>query len=196
MTQALLTAGREQRNHRYEGAIRIGVVMERRTGKTGPQLRVQYVDRGVGSAWTAVSQRNTIGTQDYNLPRAGERVIVAHLANGPERGVVLGCLFNEAVSTEPQGNPDNREIKFDDGTVVQYDPGAKSMRIDAAGTISITANTSLSVKAPSVLIEANVEIEGNVEIKGNLKVNGRIDATDEIHTDAMLHEAGRGYAHN
>ena len=184
MTKALLNAGQAQTNHRYEGATRIGTVIERRTGKSGPQVRIQYADRGVASAWTPVAQRNTVGTKDYNLPRLGERVLVQHLANGAERGVVTGCLFNEAVSTVPQGNPDNREIVFDDGTVIRYDPGAKSMLIDAAGTISITSEGAVSVTAPTVTIKGNVRIEGDLEVDGDVSNTGDMQ-TDGVHRDQI-----------
>lgn len=196
MSEALLTAGQAFENNRYEGTNRLGIVVDRRKGKAGPQVRLRYDDRGVTSAWTPVGQRSTVGSKDYGLPELGERMLVAHLPNGPERAVALTCVFNEAVSAVDQSDENNREVVFRDGTIVRYDPGAKAMTIEAAGTLTITTQGAVSITAPDVAITARVKITGDVEIEGNLKVTGRIDATDEIHTDAMLHETGRGYAHN
>lgn len=193
----MLNHGEEFRNHRYEGATRVGIVIERRTGKSGPQVRLQYPDRRVASAWTPIAQRNTVGSKDYNLPELGERVLVLHLANGPERGVVVGCIFNESVSAMPQGNPDNRQVTFRDGTVVEYDPGAKAMKINAAGSMSITAASPLTITAPEVTLTGPMRITGNVEIVGNLKVEGDIENTGDMRTEGEhrdrngLHSGGR-----
>lgn len=193
---ALLTAGEAQENHRYEGAVRIGIVIDRRTGPTGPQERLHYPDRGVTTAWTPVAQRNTVGSKDYHLHELGERVLVAHLANGPERAVVLGAVFNEAVSTAPQGNPDNREIVFRDGTVVKYDPGAKAMTIQAAGTLSITTEGAVTLTAPSLEITVpQITIKGDVRMDGTFDLEGIILNThrhDEVEKgDALTGEPVR-----
>jgi phage baseplate assembly protein V len=169
----MFTNGEELRNNRYEGISRTGVVVDRRSGKTGPQVRVHYADRGVTSAWLAVGQRNTIGSQDFNLPRLGEQVIVQHLANGPERGVVVGCLFNERVSSPVPDNPDDRQVIFDDGTLVNYDPGAKRMTIVAAGAmdttaveINFTASGNVTITAAEIFLKGNVTIENDLHVLG------------------------------
>jgi phage baseplate assembly protein V len=194
--QALLNAGESFENHRYEGSNRLGVVIDRRRGPTGPQVRVHYPDRGVTSAWMPAGQRGTVGHKDYSLPELGERMLIAHLPNGPERSVAICAVFNEAVSAPMPADENTRHVEFRDGTTVDYTPGDKAMTIKAAGTLSITTEGAVTLMAPDLAITANVRIIGNVEIIGNLAVNGRIDATQEIHTDQRLHETVRGYAHD
>jgi phage baseplate assembly protein V len=169
----MLNHGEENRNNRYEGISRTGVVVARRSGKTGPQVRVSYPDRGVTSAWLPCAQRDTIGSQDFNLPRLGEHVLVQHMANGPERGVVVGCIFNERVSSPVPGNPDMRQVIFDDGTLVNYDPGAKKMTIVAVGDVDLTAvnvnviaSGKVTLQAPEIFLKGNVTIENDLHVLG------------------------------
>lgn len=179
----MLNHGEEFKNGRYEGISRTGVVVARRADQHGPRVRIQYPDRRVASAWIPVSQRNTIGSADYGLPRIGEQVLVNHLANGPERAVVVGCLFTERTSAPVQGNIDNRYVKFDDGTTVEYDPGAKAMTIKAAGSLSITTASPITVNAPEVSITANVKIKGNLSVEGDITNTGNM-TTGGAHTDS------------
>lgn len=173
MSEALLTAGQARKNNRYEGISRVGIVVDRRTGKTGPQVRLQYPDRGVVSAWTPVAQRNTVGSKDYNLPEKGERVLVQHLANGPERGVVVGCIYTESVSARPQENENIREVEFRDGTVVEYDPEQKRMRIAAAGSLAMTLVGDVTIQAPNLTITVpNIRIIGDVNMDGTFTLDG------------------------
>jgi phage baseplate assembly protein gpV len=185
MSEALLTAGEARRNNRYEGISRVGIVIERRKGKTGPQVRIQYPDRGVASAWTPVAQRNTVGSKDYALPELGERVLVQHLANGPERGVVVGCVYNEAVSAVDQSDENTREVVFRDGTIVRYNPGEKAMTIEAAGTITIKAVTSLAVEMPAITIKGDITMEGKFTLDG-------IVLNTHKHTDVEAGSANTG----
>jgi phage baseplate assembly protein V len=182
--EALLTAGESFENHRYEGSNRIGIVVARRKGKTGPQVRLQYPDRGVVSAWMPAGQRGTVGHKDYSLPELGERMLVAHLPNGPERSIAVCAVFNEAVSAPMPEDENTRSVQFRDGTEVEYNPGAKSMTIKAAGTLTITTAGAVSITAPQVEITANVKITGDVEINGILNLDGIIINTHK-HTDVL-----------
>ena len=70
---------------------------------------------------------------EYKLPQLGAKVIVLHLSNGSEMGIVLGTYWNERNAA---GNPGAYHKNIGDGAYFDYD---KSVLAVVAGHIRFRA---------------------------------------------------------
>lgn len=111
---------------------------------------------------------------EYFMPEVGDQVLVLHLSNGTEAGVVMGRPWSEK-NAPPEGaaglfrkdmarSPGEAMLRYKDGT--------------------------LTIKA------ANVVIEGGLMVNGNLTANGKVTSTGDVvaagisvdnhkHTDSL-----------
>ncbi len=77
-----------------------------RTGKVSSidykngMIKILYSDKD-GAVTKALPYLSMNG--EYKMPKIGEHVLVLHLSNGAEAGVVLGPYWNEAVNSELTG---------------------------------------------------------------------------------------------
>ena len=77
-----------------------------RTGKAtsidykNEMVKILYPDKD-GAVTKALPYLSMNG--EYKMPKKGEHVLVLHLSNGAEAGVVLGPYWNEAVNSELTG---------------------------------------------------------------------------------------------
>lgn len=77
-----------------------------RTGKVSSidydngMLKILYEDKdgAVTRAFPCLSMNG-----EYKMPKVGDHVLVLHLSNGAEAGVVMGTYWNEAVKSELTG---------------------------------------------------------------------------------------------
>lgn len=92
----------------------------------------------------------------YNMPNVGDQVLVLHLSNGAEAGLVLGRYWND--KNMPKEN------------------GAGLFRIDLNrdGTAYIKCSGS------------TITMLGNLTLNGNLTVNGDINSTGSIAADGNI----------
>ena len=181
-------------NPRYKTLATVAVVSERKNDPVrGPLVRVTWPETGKTSAWFPVLQSGTVGTTWFRCPRLGERVIVTRFADGSEKGVVVGAIYNGSVRSPSQDNLDNLHITFDDGTAITFDPANSTLTLDSKGPINLktkgpvklesegdvelTTKANLSAKASGkATVEApNVELKGNVKIAGDLTVEGGLN---------------------
>ena len=94
-------------------------------------------------------------TQDdkfYFMPDIGEQVLCVFLPFGLEQGFILGSFYSS--KDLPSVSDKNKsQIKFKDGTIIEYDREAKKLLIDCNGDISIKC-TNAEVKAEKVEIDS------------------------------------------
>jgi phage baseplate assembly protein V len=118
-------------------------------------VRVAYHDKD-----DSVTKPIPMLSNEYNMPQVGDQVMVLHLSNGAEAGLVLGRYWNSK-NTPPES-------------------GAGLYRKDlarAAGEAMIRyAGGTLTIKAAKVVEDGNVEVTGNLSVKGTLTVTGDITA--------------------
>jgi phage baseplate assembly protein V len=76
---------------------------------------------------------------EYNMPEIGEQVIVLHLSNGSEAGVVLGKYWNNK-NLPPEG--EQGVFRKELGRT----PGAATIRYDG-DTLSISCSGNVTIKA-------------------------------------------------
>jgi phage baseplate assembly protein V len=128
-----------------QNLYRIGEVVSRGTKKG--TVRVQFKDTDeLVSFDLQVIQRSTLKDKNYKIPDIGEQVACLFSANGPEEGVVLGCLYNDK-DKPPVDSGDVEHITFEDGTVLEYDRAAHKLTVDVQGDIEIHATGSINIKA-------------------------------------------------
>ncbi|HJU70393.1 MAG TPA: phage baseplate assembly protein V [Paucimonas sp.] len=98
--------------------------------------------------WLPVLTRKSLRDKDYWLPDIGEHVAVLLDVNGDD-GVVLGAIFSDA-DVVPVTSRDKRHIQFEDGTWIQYDRQASTLKIHCVGDIHIHSETSIRLTAPRI----------------------------------------------
>jgi phage baseplate assembly protein V len=153
-----------------ENLIRCGTISDRRMTSYGPEVRVDYDDRGVTSAWLPVAQHGSSGTSMHWCPRVGDNVTVLHYPTRIEQGVVL-C------STATENNPAfcPRSInavacQHSDGSYMEYDPDAQCFSMLGVGSIYLHANGDYTMYAGGNVIKS---IGGKLTIT----TGGKIDIT-------------------
>jgi phage baseplate assembly protein V len=164
-----------------EGMVRCGRVTKVSTNNC-VAATVTYPDRGFQTGYLTVLQRNTIGTQDYYCPVAGEPVWVLMQGKSLSRGLILGSAYTED-NPPPYGVQTIRGTVFADGGYVIYDTaGGGNYQINCVGKATITTGTDcdLTVKgnlnaivSGTALVQApTITLKGNVTVQGNLTVTG------------------------
>ncbi|GAB4212698.1 MAG: hypothetical protein OHK0012_07460 [Synechococcales cyanobacterium] len=113
------------------------------------RVRVELADLdGMQSYWLAVVQGHSLRDKVYSLPDVDE--FVAFLLDAQaEEGVVLGAIYSDPDPT-PSQDGEVRMIRFEDGTVVQYDRAASRLMIDCVGDVVIRSATQIQIQAPRV----------------------------------------------
>ncbi len=173
--------------------LRFGIVTHIDESKA--LVRVQFTDMdGVLSYWLPVVKQKTLMDKQYWMPDIGEHVACLIDENG-EEGVVLGAIYSDADAV-PVSSKDKYHMKFNDGTVIEYDRAAHKLYADIKGDIDVKAigrcdidcqsqiyiksATNITIQAPSLNMKggspADGVFEGTFRLIGNLIVeNGNID---------------------
>jgi len=180
-------------NPRYKTLATVAVVSERKNDPVrGPLVRVTWPETGKTSAWFPVLQSGTVGTTWFRCPRLGERVIVTRFADGSEKGVVVGAIYNGSVRSPSQDNLDNLHVTFDDDTSLTFDPSTSTLTLDSKGPINLKtkgpiklesedsievdtkANLNAKASGKATVEASDIELKGSVKITGDLTVEGAL----------------------
>lgn len=87
---------------------------------------------------------------EYSMPAVGDLVLVLHLSNGKEAGVVLGRFWSEK-NKPPEGAAKlfRKDLGSKPGeAVLRYD--GKTLSIQCTGDISIEAKGALRIKGTTI----------------------------------------------
>lgn len=177
--------------------LRFGVIVA--IDESRGMARVQYTDMdGEVSYWLAVVKQKTLKDKAYWMPDIGEHVAVL-IDENAEEGVVLGAIYSEADSV-PVSSKDKYHIRFNDGTMIEYDRAEHKLTADVKGDIEVKSTgrcdvdcqnqiyiksvTNITIQAPIINMKggspAEGWFEGNFRLIGNLEVQGNIYATGSI----------------
>lgn len=145
--------------------IRIGTISS--VNPEEAKARVIFEDRNnqVSKELQIIFQR-TIGTQDYSIPKVGEQVLCLFLANGWEEGYIIGSYYNKNI--KPPANDENKRlIKFEDGTLIEYNLG--EITINAKKDVNIISAESINITAArEVIVNGNLQVNGNISASGSI----------------------------
>lgn len=113
-------------------------------------------------------------SNEYQMPEVEDQVLVIHLSNGTEAGVVIGRPWSEK-NKPPEG-------------------GAGLYRKDMARTPGEAMirykNGTLTFQAGSVVVNGNLFVTGNLTVAGNVTATGDVMAggkslMNHVHTDSV-----------
>ena len=178
--------------------IRQGVVssINYETGR----VRVVYGDKN-----NNVTQELPLLTFEYDMPKVGEHVYVAHQSNGIEDGVVLCRYWRENELPEEYGaHIWRKELRDDNGSFLKFDRNTHTLTINVAGStdvsVSIDAAKDVSVKTSgNVTIQAaeslkiitvkdiDIQTEANINLTAKkIFIDGEIETANDIKTKGKV----------
>lgn len=138
-----------------ENVIRVGKVsaVDYQTG----MVRVVYHDKD-----DSVTRPIPTLSAEYKMPEIGDQVLVVHLSNGTEAGVVLGRPWSDKNRPPESGAGLYRKDlgRAIGEAVIRYLDGALTIQVDVAH------------------FTGDVTIKGDLKIAGDLTVAGRITANE------------------
>ncbi len=120
---------------------------------------ISSFDKKTGMASVLYSDRDGDVTQmlpfatfngEYKIPETGSKVLVVHLSNGSEMGIILGTYWNE-------GNPAEGHSTYHkhlgDGASFDYDAGTGVLNISAKHLEFISADDNGSFTAEGLMAD-------------------------------------------
>jgi uncharacterized protein involved in type VI secretion and phage assembly len=176
-------------DRRYYGVVE--AIIEENEGDDEGRVKVRFpwFDGSTVTDWCRVSQLYAGGGYgSVFVPEKGDEVLVAFVHGDMRFPIVLGGLYN-GVDKPPTARTDGRdqkiirtkhghEVLLDDtrskaavriksaaGHVVELDDEGKAIRITAAegGSVTVTADGEITLKAPKVTIESSsIDLGGGV----------------------------------
>lgn len=170
--------------HEALATIRFGKVSAIDPAKC--RVRVVLADYDdLETAWLPVLVRKSLRDQDYSMPDLGEHVALLLDAHG-EDGLVLGAIYS-SVTLPPVQTEDKRHITFADGGSVEYDRATGDLMVIAMGRVVVEAATSITLKSPSVRIEADeTTVTGALHVQGAVTLDAALDVAGNIHSDGSI----------
>ena len=131
-------------------------------------VKVRLPEHGIVTDWLPVLQSLAHGAWDMALPRKGSQVALIPGLDLDD-AVVLGCLPS-IQDIPPVTDPMIRFLQFEDGTRIQYDPGAHALTIEAPREVKVTCTTfKLTGK---LVLDGDLEVQGDIQATGNVLADG------------------------
>lgn len=142
-------------------------------------------------------------TDEYKMPQVGSEVLVLHLSNGAEAGVVMGHYWNggnpppepgEGVFRKEMGEEyGDCYMHYEDGKLVIYADEieiraksalkVKSPEITQDGEVQATKSVAVAV---SVTAGADMNAKGNIGAGGNVAAGANVTAAADVTAGANL----------
>lgn len=147
---------------------RVGRVVDRKKDETGVFVRVIYPDRqNLISKWLPVGQPGAGGMRSVSCFRIGQEVMVNHLSNSIEDGVVMASVYTPTNPPPAATTIDQVGMQFDDGSFVLVDPATGDLLVDFKGPVNI-----------KTVGPATIEAEGQVTVKSATDI--RLESAGDI----------------
>ena len=155
-----------------DNVIRVGKVstVDYQTG----MIRVVYHDQD-----DSVTRPIPTLSTEYTMPKRGDQVLVIHLSNGTEAGVILGRPWSDK-NRPPESGPGlyRKELGQAIGeAVIRYLDGSMTIQV---GALHITGGLT---------------IKGDLKVTGDLTVTGKI-AANEVAATVDVVGGGISLAHH
>lgn len=131
-------------------------------------VRVTYPDKD-----DSVTQEIPLLAFEYNMPQVGDQIMVLHLSNGTEAGLVLGRYWNTK-NKPPEGFKGlyRKDLDRTPGrAMIRYDANSGSLRI-------VMPDTTL--ECPTVLVDGDVTITGDLRVTGSIVCGQNITASVDV----------------
>ena len=145
-------------NNQLKNIVRVGRVSS--VNPAAGTARVAFEPQGVVSYDLQILVPQTLKNKDYYMPDIGEHVVCLFLPTGNQEGFILGAVYSNE-DTPAVADPNKRQVKFKDGTWIEYDQSSHALTINTTGAVNIVA-------------------AGNVNITGDINVTGNINVTEDV----------------
>ena len=162
----------------YLDTIRQGVVssINYETGR----VRVVYNDKN-----DTVTQELPLLTFEYDMPRVGEQVYVAHQSNGAENGLVLCRHWRDDEIPEEYGpHIWRKELRDEAGSFIKFDRGSHTLTINVAGSEDVSVNISAAK-------DIYVATSGSVTVRAADSIKIYASEDIDIHSEGDLNLTAR-----
>lgn len=129
--------------------IRIGKVSS--VDSAAGTVRVVYHEKD-DAVTRSIPMLSPVFSGLYSLPEVGDQVLVLHLSNGAEAGIVLGRPWSERFPP-PEGAEGLVRLDMDrtpGAAVVRYDAKEKDLTIHCDGTLRITAGGAMIINGKTI----------------------------------------------
>lgn len=187
---------RRDKDSTVKNTNRVGRIVDIRnratpTGATIPEARVMWPDRqNLISGWLPVGQQSAGGRRSVRNFRVGQEVIVEHLGNSIEHGVITWGLYTPS-NPGPDGITEAQVAdQFDDGSYWLVDPATGSVLSEFHGPVTLKTgdlsctSANVTIIAGTILLRGPVRIEGDLEIIGDIQHDGNMNTTG-THEDSI-----------
>jgi phage baseplate assembly protein V len=155
--------------------------------------RVHFDDDDIVSDWLPILVPKAMEDSFSFFPDINEQVACLMDENA-ENGVILGSMYNS--QTQPNGgSKDKWRVRFNDGTVIEYDRAVHKLTADVQGEVEVKATTTVKVQAETIEATASgtakvqaptITAQGNVTVTGTLTVQGAVTAASTITAGATV----------
>ena len=160
--------------------VRVGEVVSTVPAKM--TARVKFADRdSLISHDLQVICHTTKDVKEYHMPVIGEQVVCLFLpiGVGSGAGFIIGSVYASS-NTPPVSDAAKRHIKFSDGTTLEYDYKAHTLKADVKGTVALKATgavaaetaATITAKAPTITLDGNVSVTGSMTVAQGVAVTG------------------------
>lgn len=125
--------------------------------------KISAIDYAAGMARVVYHEKDDCVTRlipfisdEYMMPEAEDQVLVVHLSNGTEAGVVLGRLWSGKNIPPESGRGLYRKdlSRIPGEAMIRYKDGV------------------LTLKAPKIVIDGDLEVAGNLTVTGTISRKG------------------------
>lgn len=122
-------------------------------------VRVVYHDKD-----DDVTRMIPLLSSEYHMPAVGDQVLVLHLSNGTEAGVILGRPWSEKNKpAEGSAGLYRKDLARTPGeAMIRYKDG------------------KMTLKAGSVVVNGDLSVTGDLTVNGKLTVTGAVTALDVV----------------
>ena len=151
-----------------QAVFKVGVVSEIDPATCTARVRFDDLD-GLETMRLPIGVQKSLKDKSYWLPDVGEHVACLLDANA-ETGVILCAIYSEA-DTPPINDKDKRHVRFDDGTVVEYDRKERRLKVECVGDIELHAAGRINIYgAQHVDIQSEGGTDTRIAVAGNAEV--------------------------
>ena len=160
-----------------QAVFKIGVVSEIDPATCTARVRFDDLD-GLETMRLPVGVQKSLKDKSYWMPDVGEHVACLLDANA-EAGVILCAIYSDA-DTPPVSSADKRHVLFADGTWVEYDRSTGHMEVNCVNTVTVQAASRITLRAPFIVLDGEVQITKNLQVDLNIHANVNIVASASV----------------
>lgn len=142
--------------------------------------RIRFADLdGLVTDWLPLVVKKSLKDKECLTLDVGEQVACV-LDEYFDSGCVLGAIYSDA-DTPPVESPDKVHFSFFDGGVFEYDRASGTLTIVTTGPVDVTAGGPVTVRAPSVTLDAaTVTVTGRLVVQNGIACSGGDGAAMQV----------------